>query len=72
LAGRELLKPLETPAMANDDDPNAPYKLYDGDVRVGTFATRAEARRKQQQLEREVGSEQRQFIVKDRQGRIVL
>jgi hypothetical protein len=43
--------------MANDDDSNAPYKLYDGDLRIGTYATRAEARRKLQQLEREAGSE---------------
>jgi hypothetical protein len=50
--------------MANDDDPNAPYKLYDGDKLIGTFRTRAEARRKQQQLEGEAGSEQRLFTIK--------
>jgi hypothetical protein len=36
------------------------------------FLTRAEARRKQQQLEREAGSEQPQIVIKDKLGRIVL
>jgi hypothetical protein len=58
--------------MANDDDPNAPYKLYDGDKLIGTFRTRAEARRKQQQLEGEAGSEQRLFTIKDKLDRVVL
>ena len=56
--------------MAGNVDPNAPYKVYDGEKLIGTYATRAEARRKQQQLEKEV---QRQFVVmKDKHGRIVL
>jgi hypothetical protein len=55
-----------------NEDPNAPYKLYDGDERVGTYLTRAEAQRAQQKLESEAGSEQRYFTIKDRQGRIVL
>jgi hypothetical protein len=58
--------------MANNDDPHAPYKLYDGDERIGTYASRAEARRKQQQLESEAGSEQRLLTIKDKLGRIVL
>jgi hypothetical protein len=58
--------------MANDDDPNAPYKLYDGDKVIDTFRTRAEARRKQQQLEGEAGSEQRLFTIKDKLDRVVL
>jgi hypothetical protein len=23
--------------MGKNDDPNAPYRLYDGDVRIGTY-----------------------------------
>ena len=57
--------------MAGNVDPNAPYKLYDGERLIGTYATRAEARRKQQQLESK--SERPQFVViKDKRGRIVL
>ena len=37
--------------MAQDDDPRAPYKVFEGDELKGTYATRAEARRRQQQLE---------------------
>ena len=58
--------------MANDDDPNAPYKLYDGDKRTGIYRTRAEARRAQQKLESEAGSERRLFTIKDNLDRIVL
>lgn len=36
--------------MVNDDDPRAPYKVYDGEEVKGTYATRAEARRAQQRL----------------------
>jgi hypothetical protein len=61
-----------TPPIANDDDPNAPYTLYDGDELIGTYPTRAEARREQQKLESEAGSEQRRFTVEDRLDRIVL
>jgi hypothetical protein len=51
--------------MVQDDDPPAPYKVYEGDELKGTYATRAEARRLQQQLESQqtAGSEpQRHFI----------
>ena len=58
--------------MAGLADPNAPYKLYDDQKLLGTYETRAEARRKQQQLEREAGSEQPQIVIKDKLGRIVL
>jgi hypothetical protein len=59
--------------MAGNNDPNAPYKLYDGDKLIGTYLTRSEARRKQQQLESEPGSERPEFvIIKDKRGRIVL
>ena len=30
--------------MAQDDDPHASYKVYEGDELKGTYATRAEAR----------------------------
>jgi len=56
--------------MARDeDDPRAPYKVYEGDECKGTYATRAEARRAQQQLaETEpVGN----FIIKDILGYVV-
>jgi hypothetical protein len=39
--------------MVGDEDPRAPYKVYEGDELRGTYATRAEARRRQQQLESE-------------------
>jgi hypothetical protein len=38
--------------MATDqDDPRAPYQVYEADELRGAYATRAEARRRQQQLE---------------------
>jgi hypothetical protein len=58
--------------MAQDRDPNAPYKLYDHDVLIGTYWTRAEARRAQQKLEDEAGSKPRQLAIKDKLGRVVL
>ena len=30
---------------SDDDDPRAPYKVYEGNELKGTYATRAEARR---------------------------
>jgi len=57
------------------DDPHAPYTVYEADELKGTYATRAEARRRQQQLEslQTVGSEpQRNFIIKDVHGRVVI
>jgi hypothetical protein len=53
--------------MARVDEPRAPYKVYEDAELKGTYPTRAEARRAQQQLEGEAsGSEpQRHFIIKD-------
>jgi hypothetical protein len=53
----------------DDDDPRAPYKVYQGDECKGTYATRAEARRAQQQLAEaeSVGN----FIIKDILGHVV-
>ena len=45
---------------------------YPSNKLIGTFRTRAEARRKQQQLEGEAGSEQRLFTIKDKLDRVVL
>ena len=43
---------------SDDDDPRAPYKVYEGDECKGNYPTRAEARRAQQRLESEAtGSE---------------
>ena len=60
--------------MPQDDDPRAPYKVYEGDELKGTYSTRAEARRAQQQFESEAaGSEpQRHFIIKDNHDRVVI
>jgi hypothetical protein len=70
---QQQVQPLAGAApMANDDDPPAPYKLYDGDERIGTYRTRAEARRAQQKLESEAGSERRLLTIKDNLDRIVL
>jgi hypothetical protein len=58
------------PQMDENEDPRAPYKVYEGDKLKGTYATRAEARRRQQQLESEHSN--RHFIIKDRNGDIAL
>ena len=59
--------------MTQDVDPHAPYKVYEGDRLLGTYATRAEARRKQQQLESQAdSSETQRLIIKDKLGRVVL
>jgi hypothetical protein len=59
---------------SDDDDPRAPYKVYEGDELKGTYATRAEARRAQQRLESQAaGSEpQRNFIIRDNLERVVI
>lgn len=56
--------------MANDDDPRAPYKVYDGDELKGTYATRAEARHAQQRLESQ--TPERNFIIRDVPGHVVV
>jgi hypothetical protein len=59
---------------SDDDDPRAPYKVYEGDECKGTYPTRAEARRAQQRLENEAtGSEPpRNFIIMDNLERVVM
>ena len=56
--------------MVGDEDPRAPYKVYEDDKPRGTYKTRAEARRRQQQLESEHSN--RHFIIKDRNGDIAV
>jgi hypothetical protein len=58
--------------MASDDDPHAPYKVYEGVELKGTYPTRAEARRAQQQLESQAAGSQRHFIIKDVLERVVM
>ena len=53
----------------DDDDPSAPYKVYEGDECKGTYATRAEARRAQQRLAE--AEPQRNFIIRDVLGDVV-
>ena len=49
------IAPAETGSMARDrflsDDPRAPYKVIQGEEDRGTYKTRAEARRRQQQIQ---------------------
>ena len=54
----------------DDDDPRAPYKVYEGEELKGTYATRAEARRAQQRLAE--AEPQRNFVIKDVLGDVVL
>jgi len=61
--------------MASDDnDPRAPYKVYEGDELKSTYATRAEARRAQQRLESQAAGlePQRHFIIRDNLERVVM
>src|ERR1700716_2627375 len=73
---REPGRPPGEPCImaSDDDDPRAPYKVYEGDELKGTYATRAEARRAQQRLESQAaGSEpERTFIIMDSLGRVVI
>jgi hypothetical protein len=56
--------------MANDDDPRAPFKVYEGEECKGTYATRAAARRAQQRL---MESEpQHNFTIRDVLERVVI
>jgi hypothetical protein len=59
--------------MAQNDDPRAPYKVYEGDELKGTYATRTEARRRQQQLESQAeGSKPRRYsVIKDNLDQVV-
>jgi hypothetical protein len=54
--------------MANDD-PRAPYKVYEGDEVKGSYPTRAEARRAQQRLAE--AEPQQNFIIRDVLGDLV-
>ena len=56
------------PSMVNDD-PRAPYKVYEGDEVKGTYATRAEARRTQQRLAE--AEPHRNFIIREVLGDVV-
>jgi hypothetical protein len=59
--------------MAQDDDPRAPYKVYEGDKLKGTYATRAEARRRQLESQQAAGPEpERHFIIRDNLDRVVI
>jgi hypothetical protein len=53
----------------DDDDPRAPYKVYEGDEVKGVYPTRAEARRAQQQLAE--AEPQRNFVIMDVLGHVV-
>jgi hypothetical protein len=56
--------------MDENEDPRAPYKVYEGDELKGTYATRAEARRRQQRLESEHPN--RHFSIKDVDGEVAM
>jgi hypothetical protein len=59
--------------MPTNDDPRAPYKVFEGDELKGTYATRAEARRRQQQLESQARDSEppRHFVIKDNLDQVV-
>ena len=59
--------------MPINDDPRAPYKVFEGDELKGTHATRAEARRQQQQLESQAEGSKlgRYFVIKDNLDQVV-
>jgi hypothetical protein len=54
----------------DDDDPRAPYKVYEGEECKGIYATRAEARREQQRFAE--AEPHLSFVIKDRLGKVVL
>jgi hypothetical protein len=56
--------------MDENEDPRAPYKVYEGNELKGTYATRAEARRRQPQLESQHSN--RHSIIKDRDGNVAV
>ena len=59
--------------MPINDDPRAPYKVLEGDELKGTYATRAEARRRQQQLESQAEDTEpaRHFVINDNLDQVV-
>ena len=54
----------------DDDDPRAPYKVYEGDEVKGAYPTRAEARRAQQRFAD--AEPQRDFVIRDVLERVVI
>jgi hypothetical protein len=60
---------LSLSMVIDDDDPRAPYKVYEGDELKGTYATRAEARRAQQRLAE--SEPERNFVIRDLLGDVV-
>ena len=55
---------------SDDDDPRAPYRVYEGDELKGTYATRAEAR--QAQRDSRKFEPQCNFIIRDVLERVVI
>jgi hypothetical protein len=55
--------------VIDDDDPRAPYKVYEGEELGGTYTTRAEARRAQQRLAE--SEPERNFVIRDLLGDVV-
>jgi hypothetical protein len=62
--------------MFGDEDPRAPYKVYEGDELRGTYETRAEARRRQQHLESDqsegLEKPHRRVRIEDNSGHVVM
>jgi hypothetical protein len=63
-------------AMARDrfssEDPRAPYTVFQGEEERGTYNTRAEARRRQQQLESEQPDGTGRIWIQDIDGNVVI
>ena len=59
----------------SSEDPRAPYKVFQGEQEMGTYSTRAEARRRQQQLESEQSGDvgrSRECWIQDRDGNVAM
>ena len=54
---------------SDDDDPRAPYKVYEGEECKGTYPTRAEARRAQQRFAE--SAPDCNFVIRDLLGHVV-
>ena len=63
-------------AMARDrfssEDPRAPYTVFRGEQEMGTYSTRAEARRRQQQLESEQACDAGRICIRDIDDKVVI
>ena len=55
--------------VIDDDDPRAPYKVYENDELKGTYTSRAEARRAQQRFAE--SEPERNFVIRDLLGDVV-